>query len=174
MKKILVLALAVVMALSIAGCGGGDKEPEDAWTSASFKSPTYLDGTIYFEVKESWTVESRDGLDSYVLLDGAALLGIAEHKLIAFDYESTPEKAYQSMANMFPEYETISANALTLNGLDAYLWIYTRMQADKEYHCVELFVLKGDSIYWFSFTLFDIDKLDEFNVIVDHVKNSIN
>lgn len=169
-SALLVIILAAVLVLSVTSCGK-DKDVPAGMIKASGDE---ADFTLY--VPEKWTVDmATAAVSAYAGKDDPSSVSVMGWDLEYTDYSLDEwwEVNESENAKVFGDYETVSEEDLTVDGLYAEKKIYTASLGDYEYRIMQVACVKKATVYLFTYTstpdTFD-SHLDEVGQMLANLK----
>ena len=148
MKKITAILLALLAILSLSACGAGDNAP----SGMKLASNEVCD--YYFYVPTNWTVDMSTGVASaYYSKNDRSNISMTSYALsktmTAEEYWESIKRSYTSL---FAEMSEPEVKTTALDGVEAKQYTYTVKAANEQFKIMQVFCVKGDTVYVFTFT----------------------
>lgn len=148
MKKITAILLALFAIFSLTACGANDNAP----SGMKLASNEICD--YYFYVPTNWTVSMSTGVTSaYYSEKDRSNISMTSYALAdtmtAEEYWESIKSTYTAL---FAEMSEPEVKTTALDGIEAKQYTYTAKAGEEQYKIMQVFCVKGDTVYVFTFT----------------------
>jgi hypothetical protein len=173
MKKQIIFLVVIIALVGISLCGCTEQ-------NTALSGLEYSDTALGFGINppEGWTTDENDQYSSVrfygpVINDYTMNLGISapENYAQGTTLTSLIEDMKTEYPNVFTDYVFVSSNSITINGMNAYDFIYTFTMGVYELKQVQYIVEKGGKASIITYTAAQ-DDFDDYISIVEESVNS--